>query len=148
MQLRTEIEIAAPPEKVWKVLTDFAAYPEWNPFIVSVRGKPILGARLAVVISPPERSEMRFNPEVVRAEPNRELRWRGVLWFSWLFCGEHIFRVEPSSDGHTRFMHGEDFSGWLLRFLPMTNTARGFVFMNQALKRRVESLIPGSANSD
>src|SRR5208337_3854746 len=32
-EIHTEIEINAPAEKVWKVLTDFAAYPEWNPFV-------------------------------------------------------------------------------------------------------------------
>jgi uncharacterized membrane protein len=32
-EIHTEIEINAPAEKVWRVLTDFAAYPEWNPFV-------------------------------------------------------------------------------------------------------------------
>lgn len=140
MQLRTEIDIAASPEKIWEVLTDFRAYPEWNPFIVSISGKAAVGQQLSVVISPPEQSEMRFKPVVLRADPGVELRWRGTLWFRWLFTGEHFFRLDAKERGVTRFTHGEDFSGWALRFLPMTHTARGFVFMNQALKQRVESL--------
>ena len=139
MQLRTEILIAADPAKVWKVLTDFPAYHEWNPFIVSISGNPKVGETLQVAISPPEKSEMRFKPRVLRAEPNSELRWRGVLWFGWLFAGEHFFQLSETQDGHTRFLHGEDFSGVLVRAVPMTQTARGFVFMNQALKRRVEA---------
>ena len=33
-ELRSEIEIEAPTERVWGVLTDFAAYPEWSPLYV------------------------------------------------------------------------------------------------------------------
>jgi hypothetical protein len=32
-ELHTEIEINASAERVWRVLTDFAAYPKWNPFV-------------------------------------------------------------------------------------------------------------------
>ena len=32
-ELHSEIEINAPVERVWEVLTDFASYPRWNPFI-------------------------------------------------------------------------------------------------------------------
>ena len=32
-ELRSQIEIEAPADRVWQVLTDFATYPEWNPFI-------------------------------------------------------------------------------------------------------------------
>lgn len=138
MQLRTEIDIAAPPRKVWEVLTNFRAYPEWNPFITSVRGKPRVGQKLEVVMSPPQSREMKFNPEVLRAEPFIELRWRGVLWFDWLFVGEHFFRLEEVDPNRTRLVHGEDFSGWLVKMVSFTHTTRGFVFMNQALKKRVE----------
>jgi uncharacterized protein YndB with AHSA1/START domain len=33
-ELTMEIDLAAPPERVWSVLTDFAAYPEWKSISV------------------------------------------------------------------------------------------------------------------
>lgn len=36
--ISTEIDIAAPPNAVWAVLTDFDRYNEWNPFIVKLSG--------------------------------------------------------------------------------------------------------------
>ena len=32
-KIQTEIQIAAPASTVWKVLRDFEAYDQWNPFI-------------------------------------------------------------------------------------------------------------------
>ena len=37
-RIDTETLIQAPPQRVWSVLTDFAAYSQWNPFIVSITG--------------------------------------------------------------------------------------------------------------
>ena len=65
-----------------------------------------------------------------------------------IFDGIHFFRLVDLGDGRTRFVHGEDFSGILVRLVtPMfTDVARGFVYMNQALKRRVEGK-PATAGS-
>ena len=35
-KLQTEIEIDADADRVWTILVDFAAYPEWNPFTGSL----------------------------------------------------------------------------------------------------------------
>jgi uncharacterized protein YndB with AHSA1/START domain len=54
-EISTSIDIDAPPDRVWSILTDFAAFPQWNPFIV--RADAILqpGARLAVTMQLPPR---------------------------------------------------------------------------------------------
>jgi hypothetical protein len=140
MEIRTEVEIDAPIGAVWNVLVDFARYPEWNPFIVGLEGTPAEGERLTVTLSMPETAkEYRFRPRILRCEPEKELRWLGHLWVKGLFDGEHFFRLEPRGE-RTRFIHGEDFFGILLRFSGQmfTLTTRGFVYMNQALKQRVE----------
>jgi hypothetical protein len=142
MQLRTEIEIEAPPQRVWQVLTDFSAYHEWNPFITSIAGDLLVGKSLAVTISPPESKEANFFPRVLVCDESRELRWLGKFWIRGLFDGEHFFQLQPGrAEGRTRFVHGEDFRGLLVKYAGqrLTHVARGFVYMNQALKRRVES---------
>lgn len=140
MQLRTELEIDAPPAQVWEVLTDFAAYHEWNPFITAIAGELRTGAELTVTLSPPESRDATFRPRVLVCDAPRELRWRGHLFIKGLFDGEHYFKCDATTEGRTRFVHGEDFSGFFVKYVAqrLTHVARGFVYMNEALKRRVE----------
>jgi len=37
-ELRSEIEIETSAERVWQLLTDFARFPQWNPFISRASG--------------------------------------------------------------------------------------------------------------
>ena len=90
-EIHTEIEINASPERIWKVLTDFPAYPEWNPFVREIDGQLVTGAKLKVVLQPPGGKGMTFRPKVLKVEPNREFRWLGQLLIHGLFDGEHFF---------------------------------------------------------
>jgi hypothetical protein len=139
-ELRTEVAIDAPPERVWRVLTDFGAYPEWNPFIRSIEGETRVGSQLKVRIEPPGARGMTFRPTVRAAEPARELRWLGRLLVPGLVDGEHRLALEPLEGGRSRFIQSERFTGLLVGLLTGTlaATERGFEQMNEALKRRVE----------
>ena len=140
-QLRTDIEIDATPERVWAILTDFASYPAWNPFIEFIRGEPVVGSKLEIRIAPPDGKAMTFKPTVLNAEPGRELRWLGRVLFPRIFDGEHILQLEPLAGGRVRFVQAERFRGALVPFLGKTldKTERGFTAMNEALKRRAET---------
>jgi hypothetical protein len=140
--LETAIEIQASPRRVWTILTDFAAYPGWNPFIPRISGQPAAGARLAVQIRPPGSRGMTFRPTVLAAEPDRELRWRGRLLLPGILDGEHAFLIEPAGDTTVRFVQREVFQGLLVPVLARsldTGTLEGFRQMNAALKRRAEA---------
>jgi hypothetical protein len=138
-ELRTEIEIDAPPERVWQVLIDFGAYPQWNPFIRSIEGEAKVGSRLNR-IEPPGARGMTFRPTVRVSEPARKLRWLGRLFVPGLVDPEHRLALEPLEGGRSKFIQSERFSGLLVGLLKETLTAteRGFEQMTEALKRRLE----------
>ena len=140
-QLHAEIAIEATPERVWEILTDFAAYPAWNAFIPCISGPGTVGSRLDVQMRPPGGRSMQLRPTVLAAAPSQELRWLGQLGVPGLFDGEHRFRIEPLGTNRVRFVQEERFMGLLaplvLRFIER-GTRRGFEAMNQALKVRAE----------
>ena len=140
-EIRTEIEIDATAERVWQLLTDFSAFPDWNPFISRADGEVRNGARLKVYLQPSGAKGMTFWPTVLKAEPNRELRWLGRLWIPGLFDGEHVFTIEPLETKRVRFIQREVFTGLLVPLfvrLGGVNTQRGFKEMNNALKVQAE----------
>ena len=140
-QLHTEVIIEAPTEVVWKILTDFDAFPEWNPFIRSVAGVVRPGSRLTVVLHQPDGKPMTFRPTCQRFDQNKELRWLGKLWVKGVFDGEHIFELYANGD-RTHFVQREVFNGILVPLFWKklnTNTRQGFEAMNAALKERAEN---------
>ena len=139
-ELQASIEIETSDQRVWDVLTDFAAYPDWNPFIRRIVGAPVAGTRLEVRIEPPGARGSTFRPVVVAVNPLRELRWLGSLPIPGLVGGEHVFLIEPVQPARVRFVQRERFAGILVPFIRKTLSATraGFEQMNLALKARAE----------
>ena len=44
-ELRLERFIAAPPERIWALLTDAAGFPVWNSTVTSLKGRIALVVR-------------------------------------------------------------------------------------------------------
>jgi hypothetical protein len=140
-ELRGEIVIDAPPERVWSVLTNFEKFPEWNPFIRAASGRIERNNKLDVTLHPQGGRKVSMKPTLLVAEPNKELRWIGHLGISGIFDGQHTFELKALPGGKTLFVQKEVFGGILLPFLTgmlRGETARGFGEMNEALKERAE----------
>jgi hypothetical protein len=145
-ELHSQIDINASAERVWQLLTDFASYPQWNPFIRRISGEPTTGERLKVHLEPPESRGITLRPKVLTAEPNHQLRWLGHLFVPGLFDGEHSFILQSLEEDRVRFVQSEVFRGLLVPLFARSldnSTLRGFEEMNRALKERAEAVTGG-----
>jgi hypothetical protein len=140
-QLETQIDITAPPETVWGVLTDLEAYSDWNPFVVSAEGNVAVGERLTNRMQQPGGKAMTLKPTVTAVEPGQKFEWLGHLGLPGIFDGRHSFELEATTTG-TRLVHSEHFNGVLVRLMRKMvdgGTRQGFEAMNAALKTRAEA---------
>lgn len=140
-EINTEILINTTPDKVWAILTNFNQYPNWNPFIKSIKGDLQVGNKIVARIEPPDSKGMTFNPKIRTFEQYKKFSWIGHLFFPGLFDGEHKFELIDHKNGTTTFKHSERFTGILVPLFNKMleiNTKNGFEQMNYKLKEIAE----------
>ena len=141
-RLAFALDIAAPPERIWEQLTDFAGFHAWNPFIRRASGELRLGNRLTITMKLGS-SERTFRPTLIKVEPNRELRWLARVGPRGVFDVERVFQIEPLADGRTRFAQSETCTGLIEPILFIggkleRDILRGYDQFAHAIKDRVE----------
>lgn len=141
IRIATEILLPAPPDRVWGALTDFAAFPQWNPLVMESDGAAAPGARLRLLVAWPDLSGRRgwVRVKVDEWRENERLAWTGGPWP--VFRGHHWFDLSPEGSG-TRLRHGEDMSGlfpWVARRTLGARFRPGYEAMNRALAKRLET---------
>jgi hypothetical protein len=140
-EVRSEIEINSYPESVWRILIDFAAYDQWNPFINKIIGAPTEGSKIDLYIETPSGKNRKYSPRITKVEEGRELRWFGKSSLPGFLNAEHIFTIEELQPERVRFIQSELFDGLLTRVFGKgvdTDIRQGFQDMNDALKKRAE----------
>lgn len=140
-EVRTEIRLDAPPERVWHVFTDLAAFKDWNPFIKEADGDLKVGAKLRLHLQPPGGKGMKFSPMVLSVVANKEVSWQGHI--PMIFTGLHEFTLERIGENATRFSQHSSFSGLATKFFGgdfFEGMRSGFEAMERAMEERVKHI--------
>jgi uncharacterized protein YndB with AHSA1/START domain len=106
-----QMQIAAPPAKVWALLVDASSWPSWCPQIESVKatGELAVGTRFVWTSG-----GTTIHSEVHLAEPDRRLSWTGVAKPARAI---HVWELQATPDGGTLVTVKESMSGPLMSWL-------------------------------
>ena len=132
------IDIQAPAQRIWALLTDSTLYPAWNPTVQSVEGAIVPGAR--IVVRPADNPKRAFPVKVSTFSPPHRMVWSGGMPLG-LFRGERVFELTQTRADTVRFSMHETFSGPLSGVIGKTipDLQPAFDDFAAALKRRAES---------
>ena len=130
------IDIAAPADKIWALLTDAAAFPRWNSTVQSIEGQIALGGKIRVRV--PLAPERVFKLKVAAFDPGRRMVWRDGM--APMFRGERTFTLRPTDHGAVEFSMVEVFSGLMLPMIAgsLPDFAPSFEQYAADLKRAAE----------
>lgn len=151
-----DIAIQASPEKLWSILSDFAAYPQWNPYVKAVRGQvaPEADIEMDVLYNTAyDREDGLRATESVRVTAFHAPRYFSWVWNhargNWWLSAERVFRIKPREDGKCTFFNEAYYTGMsLMKLFGVLDFRRDAVEkkvklsmlkMNDALKARAEA---------
>ena len=106
-----QMEIVAPPEKVWALLADAPAWPRWHKDITAVApAKPLSqGAGFSWTVD-----GTVIHSRVQLFEPRRRLAWTGQVY---TVKAVHVWTLQPEPGGRTLVSISESMGGPLLTLL-------------------------------
>jgi len=139
----TVVDINAPGDRVWQVLTDLDGYRAWNPFLTSASGAIAPGNTLTIKAKI-GKFTIPVHPRISAVEPGKNLVWVDQLFSSEFFQDEHEFEVIEIDQSHSRVIQSAHFRGIMVapvwtRFSPAL--LQGFRAMNDALKQHCEQKV-------
>jgi len=136
------VDVQAPADVVWEVLTDFARYGEWNPFVVECQTalKPGAPIEMAVAL----KNKPQHVVEVIReVSPGRGFSYSMKPVPGGALSSLRSHAIEPAGAGRSRYISHFELRGWLRHLvlaLFRKNLEEGFAGMAAAIKRRAEQL--------
>jgi hypothetical protein len=116
MKITCDIALETTPEAIWAILSDVAAYSEWNPMIKAIVGSPAPLGTVQVTIFYPGEGTTQSMAEVTGWMPPKYFSFSFRKGPAWWYQEEHVFRIRQREDGKVVF-HNETYAtGLSLRF--------------------------------
>ena len=113
-ELQTEIENSAPIHQVWKVLTDFDHWKDWNPMVNEASGLASVGSRLSISMCGSETKDtMTYQPTRIEVNSPKNLRWKATMLSGFMFTNYRVFEFTELNGG-TKLVNREEFSGLMV----------------------------------
>jgi uncharacterized protein YndB with AHSA1/START domain len=136
------LEIDAPVDVVWEVLTDFARYGEWNPFVPVARCELKPGGAIEMEVK--LRDKAQFQREFVNSvQPGSGFSYSMKPVPLGALRSLRVQTLHAIDDQRTRYVSHFEIAGWLQPLVTAIFGAgmqRGFSGMSEGLKRRAEAL--------
>ena len=132
-----EIEIDAPKDLVWQVLTDMDKYAEWNPTMLLLEGEIKEGNKVKYRFTQDKDNISEMGATVAEVKSNELLNQKGGLPLVITF--DHKYMLSGEGDKSKLTIH-EDYSGIYVNFWNPAPVEEAYARLNRALKMRAELL--------
>lgn len=133
--------IDAPPDVVWRILTDLDGYGSWNPYYPRAEGALAEGGSVTLHAQLPGGRSGAAKIRIRTVRPSEELRWTSHFGLPGLMDANHRFRLVPVEPGRTRLDQHETLRGLviLLGGGIVAQIRQGCESMADALRVRAEA---------
>ncbi|MFQ3322865.1 MAG: hypothetical protein ACI90U_000677 [Pseudomonadales bacterium] len=135
-----EVNISATPTKIWRVLTEFTLYKNWNPYLIATEGELKSGQEITITLRNKNFDKpFTTTPVIASVNKNKSFHWVNGFPVPGIYDSKHYFILKPTGNGQTILLQYEEFRGVLVWLLPGKDkrkaaTEEGFNLMHNAMK--------------
>jgi hypothetical protein len=135
--VHSQVKIEAPPEAVWKVLTDFENIKEWNNVLIPIEGELKEGAIIKYEFHQDANTISVIPATVKQMIKNKLLNQTGGM--TGILTFDHKYILEEVKDSTNVIIH-EDYRGVMVPFWNPAPVEEAYNRLGKALKERVNQL--------
>lgn len=141
LEINHDLEVNAPAETVWQVITDFDKYPEWNPFLEACEStlKPGDPIHVTVHLGKQVRRETEY---IIECTPGKGFAYRMKPPPLGMLRSRRSHEIVPIDDQRCTYRSRFRLEGWLAPVVQAfmgKHLLAGFNGMSEGIRMRAES---------
>jgi len=141
-EIKSEIIVNAPPEKVWNVLINVNGWQSWNPTVNACSGDAAIGSALDITMKNESGGDgPHYSPKITAMDRPNKFQWRATMGAGFVFTNDKVLELQVVPTG-TKVIHRELFSGLMVPLFggKLEAGVPGILkAFNEGLKSKVES---------